>query len=562
MNRNNIDKNSKINQLVDNKDEIKLLFNSDTAETKSEPNINPPINSQFRQDVVVLKALKFPPIVPIIKDLKNLTNIGKGGYSEVFVATIDLATEDLPTSENAKTISVAVKHDTVNPDSILEIVRLALCNHPNIVKCFGKTADNRIVMEYMDGGDLRGYLKHLTWESSLAVAFEVAKGLSHIHTLGYVYRDLKSLNILINSRGEIKITDLESLALQGSVIEESPKGSLYWQADELYSSANLEITPALDVFSFGVFLGELLTKDIPKIKNGIEVKHLKEYKSKGGLYRIFSESKLEIKDSSVETKENITSDIEKILKKLYAQCVNKTPAERPQMNRIVAELSSCITKYNIDIPTVIKSLFEKNQPGINQVQAEQSNTPKSITASFNSLFSGEYAEKRINQSQVQAKQSDTPKSITVPYDSHLSGDYAERRINQNQVQAEQSNTPKSITASFNSLLSGEYAEKRINQKGDLFTEHKIARSTEEKCNPINQVHSTPFIINIGNDLFIVPKPVIHKEAAKAGRNPDQHQTPTVNVSAQSHGAGLFGRPKDVSPKAAKSTNSTHHTQHI
>ncbi len=294
---------------------------------------------------------------PIITDLRDLELIGAGGFGKVFVAT----------RGDEKTLKVAVKYgQEENSDPMPEISRMSMCDHPNIVHCHGKTNDNGIVMEYMDGGDLRKFLKDLSWNSSLAIAFEVAKGLAYIHSLGYVHRDLKSLNVLINSQGEIKISDLGSLTKEGEKLEATPQGSPYWQADEVHSNPDLKITKALDVFSFGIFLGELLTRDLPKMKDGITNAHqLLQHKKTGMLYRIFSESKLEIQNnwySEPPQEDKIFFGLENALKALYTECTRKNPDDRPKsLNNIVEELSNYIAMTNLDVPTIIKSLFVKNE---------------------------------------------------------------------------------------------------------------------------------------------------------------------------------------------------------
>jgi serine/threonine protein kinase len=51
-----------------------------------------------------------------------------------------------------------------------------------------------LVMEYADGGSLRGYLKenfnNLTWENKYKLAYQLACAVSCIHNEGIVHRDL------------------------------------------------------------------------------------------------------------------------------------------------------------------------------------------------------------------------------------------------------------------------------------------------------------------------------------------------------------------------------------
>ncbi|TPP63216.1 PDLIM1 interacting kinase 1 like protein [Fasciola gigantica] len=65
-------------------------------------------------------------------------------------------------------------------------------------------------MEYLIGGDLKtllmvmGYLK----EAHAAIyVIEIAIALEYLHAHGIIHRDLKPDNILINSKGHLKLTD-------------------------------------------------------------------------------------------------------------------------------------------------------------------------------------------------------------------------------------------------------------------------------------------------------------------------------------------------------------------
>jgi serine/threonine protein kinase len=61
-----------------------------------------------------------------------------------------------------------------------------------------------LVMEYADGGNLRGYLKehfnNLTWNDKLNMALQLACAVSCLHDEGIVHRDLViySINIFNN----------------------------------------------------------------------------------------------------------------------------------------------------------------------------------------------------------------------------------------------------------------------------------------------------------------------------------------------------------------------------
>merc|ERR1719215_2441811 len=68
-----------------------------------------------------------------------------------------------------------------------------------------------MVMEFLPGGDLMSLLmKEDTFNENVTRFFmaEAAQAISSVHALGYIHRDIKPDNILLDSRGHLKLTDL------------------------------------------------------------------------------------------------------------------------------------------------------------------------------------------------------------------------------------------------------------------------------------------------------------------------------------------------------------------
>ena len=68
-----------------------------------------------------------------------------------------------------------------------------------------------MVMEYMPGGDLMSLLmKEDTFSEHVTRFFmaEAAHAISSVHALGYIHRDIKPDNMLLDARGHLKLTDL------------------------------------------------------------------------------------------------------------------------------------------------------------------------------------------------------------------------------------------------------------------------------------------------------------------------------------------------------------------
>ncbi|CAB5381424.1 unnamed protein product [Rhizophagus irregularis] len=87
-------------------------------------------------------------------------------------------------------------------------------HHPNIISFCGITKSESddeshlkkymLVMEFADGGSLRSYLKnyftYLTWDDKYGLAYQLVGAVSFLHNEGIVHRDLHSGNVLINQK--------------------------------------------------------------------------------------------------------------------------------------------------------------------------------------------------------------------------------------------------------------------------------------------------------------------------------------------------------------------------
>eukprot|EP01121_Diplochlamys_sp_Union-15-3_P002769 TRINITY_DN1255_c0_g2_i2.p1 TRINITY_DN1255_c0_g2~~TRINITY_DN1255_c0_g2_i2.p1 ORF type:complete len:238 (+),score=41.19 TRINITY_DN1255_c0_g2_i2:243-956(+) len=143
--------------------------------------------------------------------------------------------------------------------------------HQNIVEYVDSylVADKLwVVMEYMDGGCLTEVLEQfdrikLSEEEIALICFETLKGLSYIHTMHRIHRDIKSDNILLNLKGETKIADFGYAA---QLTRQRDKrntivGTPYWMAPELIRG--LKYDQKVDLWSLGIMIMEMAEGEPP-----------------------------------------------------------------------------------------------------------------------------------------------------------------------------------------------------------------------------------------------------------------------------------------------------------
>lgn len=94
---------------------------------------------------------------------------------------------------------------------IREIVTLYDAQCPNLITFYGafyRDGSITIALEYMDGGSLANVINQVgpIPECTLAsITFQILWGLAYLKHEKRVHRDVKPSNLLINSRGEVKV---------------------------------------------------------------------------------------------------------------------------------------------------------------------------------------------------------------------------------------------------------------------------------------------------------------------------------------------------------------------
>jgi serine/threonine-protein kinase CTR1 len=127
------------------------------------------------------------------------------------------------------------------------------------------------IAEYVEKGSLHEALhdpsEQMEWHLRLKIAQQTAAGVLYLHSRStpIVHRDLKSENILLTSNYTVKICDfgLARLKTHSANIEtrHANAGTPAWMAPEVLRGE--AFNEKADVFSFGVVLWELLSRQEP-----------------------------------------------------------------------------------------------------------------------------------------------------------------------------------------------------------------------------------------------------------------------------------------------------------
>lgn len=203
-----------------------------------------------------------------ISDFEFISPIGKGASGKVFLVA------DRKTGEKLalKVIDKAKVFESCSGFRHALDERLALemvDGHPFFSRlryAFQTRAYFYLAIDFYDGGDLYQYLRthqgRLRESQVRSVAAEVSLALEHLHKLGFVYRDLKPENVLLDSGGHVRLADFGLCKLiPNRALTNTICGTHTYAAPEMLAVRNYG--KSIDLWAYGVFVYHILRGRTP-----------------------------------------------------------------------------------------------------------------------------------------------------------------------------------------------------------------------------------------------------------------------------------------------------------
>jgi serine/threonine-protein kinase len=189
--------------------------------------------------------------------------IAHGGMAEVYLARDQLL--DRPVALKALFPEFAREPSFVERFR-REAQAAANLNHPNVVSVYDwgqESGTYFLVMEYVEGRSLRDVMRdegRLPPERAVPIAADIAAALGFAHRNGVVHRDVKPGNVLITTRGDVKVTDFGVARAGGTTDALTQTGSVMGTATYFSpeQAQGLPVDGRSDVYSLGVVLYEML----------------------------------------------------------------------------------------------------------------------------------------------------------------------------------------------------------------------------------------------------------------------------------------------------------------
>lgn len=270
--------------------------------------------------------------------------LGAGGMGDVYLAE----QESLDRKVAIKTLKKKFANDSAFVERFYrEAKAMAKLDHSNVVRCYAVGEDHGfhyVAIEYIDGKSMQDWmddLKKLSVGDATNIILACLDALSHAHETKLIHRDIKPDNILVTSKGVVKVADL---GLAKTVDEDN------------------------SMTQSGTGLGTPLYMPPEQARNAKHVDHRTDIYALGGTYYHFltgkfpfsGDSALELimnkESGKFESVRKLNPDVPEKLDLLIEKMMAKNPEHRFNS---CAEVMALLEEMSLDSPTI--SFIQSNE---------------------------------------------------------------------------------------------------------------------------------------------------------------------------------------------------------
>uniref|UniRef100_A0A803LSM6 Protein kinase domain-containing protein n=1 Tax=Chenopodium quinoa TaxID=63459 RepID=A0A803LSM6_CHEQI len=312
------------------------------------------------------KTLVFFGNGPRVFDLDDLLRasaevLGKGNYGTTYKASLD----------NGVAVAVKrLKDVTVSEKEFREkLEEIGRLEHENLVglRAYHCSANEKLlVYDYFPMGSLSALLHGnrgggrtpLNWETRSAIALGAARGITYVHSQNPTasHGNIKSSNILLTNSYEARVSDsgLAQLASPSA----TPNRVAGYRAPEITDARR--VSQKADVYSFGIFLLELLTGKAPTHallnEEGVDLPRWVQSV-------VREEWAAEVFDMELLRYQNVEEEMVKLLQ-LAIDCCAQYPDSRPSMDDVTSRIEE-----------ICQSTLTSGQDPLADIISDPENTP-------------------------------------------------------------------------------------------------------------------------------------------------------------------------------------------
>ncbi|VDN97324.1 unnamed protein product [Rodentolepis nana] len=248
--------------------------------------------AKFEDNKQLIESLNIPEHCDFKDEDKSL---GSGGYGEVILAR-------RPQNKELVVLKCFKSQfeTCLRPSVVREICALSQFNHPNVVKLLDICCEEcilhgsmfpkfTIALEYCCC-DLTDLLKNQVQYKAphyKSIIQQILLGLQHIHSSGFIHRDLKLANVLIGRDGSIKVADFGLSRLKNQLGLYTPRiGTKRYRPPEVVLLLG-RYDETFDIFSAGGNSDRTLAKSMVEMLGDIDDKSLPGSQRSRAYMRLF-----------------------------------------------------------------------------------------------------------------------------------------------------------------------------------------------------------------------------------------------------------------------------------
>jgi len=257
---------------------------------------------------------RFVPGTILAERYRIIGLIGSGGMGEVYRAddlklSQPVALKFLPTQFLSDGAALARFHREVR------VARQV--SHRNVCRVYdiGEVDGQQYLsMEFIKGEELSSLLRRigrLPAGKAIEIARQLCAGLAAAHDRGVLHRDLKPANVMIDSDGNVRITDFGIAGLIEEIRDEDVRAGTpaYMSPEQLDGGA---LTVRSDIYSLGLVLYELFTgKKVFEAPTLVQLLALRRHKT------------------TPTTPSTLVRNIDPLVERAIVRCLEKDPDKRP-----------------------------------------------------------------------------------------------------------------------------------------------------------------------------------------------------------------------------------------
>jgi serine/threonine-protein kinase len=201
---------------------------------------------------------------------QNLELIGRGGMAEIYKSTNPATGKPVAIKILPKALATETEYRQRFTREAQVVTQLV---HPNIVRIFDSgelDGQNYMVMEYLSGQDLGQMIQKngkLSLAQALPLVQQIASALDYAHANGFVHRDIKPGNVLLDSNGtRAVLTDFGIVKFNNTHTVMTVTGYMlgtfdYVAPEQIQESSNVD--GRADIYALGVMVYQMLTGELP-----------------------------------------------------------------------------------------------------------------------------------------------------------------------------------------------------------------------------------------------------------------------------------------------------------